>query len=53
MNKVFLGKTGIKISEIGFGVLPMGASQMDLSIEEGSELIKYALSRGISFFDTA
>ena len=53
MNKVFLGKTGIEVSEIGFGVLPIGASQMDLPLDEGSELIKYALTRGMNFFDTA
>lgn len=53
MDKVFLGKTGIKVSKIGFGVLPMGASQMDLPLKEGSELIEYAVSKGVTFFDTA
>ncbi|RAP50078.1 MAG: hypothetical protein BZ138_06980 [Methanosphaera sp. rholeuAM270] len=53
MEKRFLGNTGIKVSQIGFGVLPMGASQLDLPVNEGAELIQYALSKGISFFDTA
>ena len=53
MEKVFLGKTGIKVSKIGFGVLPMGSSQLDLPLEQGSSLIRYALSKGIDFFDTA
>ncbi len=48
-----LGNTGLEVSRIGFGVLPMGASQKDLSIDEGSELIVYAMERGINFFDTA
>ncbi len=53
MEKRTLGKSGVKVSRIGFGVLPMGASQMDLSVEEGSSLIEYALELGIDFFDTA
>lgn len=53
MDKVFLGKTGIKVSKIGFGVLPMGASQMDLPLDEGSALIEYAFEQEINFFDTA
>ena len=53
MRKVILGNSGIEVSRIGFGVLPMGASQMDLSLEEGSELIVYAYGKGMTFFDTA
>ena len=53
MKKNKLGSTNIYVSEIGFGVLTMGGSQLDLPIDEGAELIKYALSRGINFFDTA
>ncbi len=53
MKKVKLGNTNIYVSQIGFGVLTMGGSQLDLSLDEGAELIKYALSKGINFFDTA
>lgn len=53
MKKVLLGRSGIEVSKIGFGVLPIGASQMDLSVEEGSDLIVYAMKKGITFFDTA
>ena len=53
MKKVILGKTNIEVSRVGMGVLPMGHSQYDLSLEEGSALIRYALSQGITFFDTA
>ena len=48
-----LGNTGITVSEIGFGVLTMGGSQLNLTVEEGASLLKYALSRGFSFIDTA
>lgn len=53
MNKRELGSTGLYVSEIGFGVLPMGKTQYNLPLDVGASLIRYALSRGINFFDTA
>lgn len=53
MRKNFLGNTGIKVSAAGFGVLPMGPSQLALPIDEGAEIIRYALKNGINFLDTA
>lgn len=53
MKKVLLGNTGIEVSIAGFGVLPMGPSQLALPVEEGAEIIRYALDHGINFLDTA
>ena len=53
MKKVFLGTTGIKVSQVGFGVLPIGPSQLALPVQEGAEIIKYAFRHGINFIDTA
>ncbi|MGN1266451.1 MAG: aldo/keto reductase [Dorea sp.] len=53
MKKVLLGNTGIKVSIAGFGVLPMGPSQLALPVKEGAQIIKYALNHGINFLDTA
>lgn len=53
MKKIILGNTNIEVSKVGFGVLTMGKSQMNLPVDEGSELIEYAIERGINFFDTA
>ena len=53
MKKKTLGNTGIEVSIAGFGVLPMGPSQLALPIEEGAEIIRYALKNGINFLDTA
>lgn len=53
MKKVTLGRTGIEVSVAGFGVLPIGPSQLALPVEEGAEIIKYAYSKGINFLDTA
>lgn len=53
MKKVFLGNTGIRVSIAGFGVLPMGPSQLALPVDEGAKIIQYALDHGINFLDTA
>ena len=53
MKKVILGNTGIEVSVAGFGVLPIGPSQLALPVEEGAEIIKYAIKHGINFIDTA
>lgn len=53
MKKTVLGNTGIEVSIAGFGVLPMGPSQLALPVEEGAEIIRYALKNGINFLDTA
>ncbi len=53
MKKVILGNTGIEVSIAGFGVLPIGPSQLALPVEEGANIIKYALKHGINFLDTA
>lgn len=53
MQKKFLGNTGIKVSIAGFGVLPMGPSQLALPVEDGAKIIAYALEHGINFLDTA
>ena len=53
MEKKLLGNTGLAVSRVGFGVLPMGPSQLALPVEEGAEILRYAMERGINFLDTA
>ena len=53
MKQIVLGNTGISVSVVGFGVLPMGPSQLALPVEEGAALLRYGLERGIRFIDTA
>lgn len=48
-----LGNTGLQVSRLCFGTLTLGPLQAGLTVEEGGELLAYALSRGINFFDTA
>lgn len=44
------GKTGKKVSAVGFGGMRFDISK---SKEENAELLRYANSRGINYFDTA
>ena len=53
MKETILGNTGIRVSRAGFGVLPMGPSQLALPVEEGAAVLRYALERGFTFVDTA
>ena len=48
-----LGRTGLAVSCVGIGVLPMGPGQLDLPLDEGAAVICDALRRGINFIDTA
>lgn len=48
-----LGNTGIEVTELCFGALPMGPLQKDMPIEECIELVKTVLKKGITFIDTA
>lgn len=52
-EKRLLGQSGISVSCVGIGVLPMGPGQLDLPLDEGASVICDALRRGINFIDTA
>jgi len=49
MNYYTLGQTGLEISEIGFGGIPI----MRLSQEEAVRVLRHAYEQGITFYDTA
>ena len=53
MEKIKLGNTSLMVTPVGFGVLTVGTNQMNLSIDEGAAVLRYALERGINFLDTA
>lgn len=53
MKKYSLGKTGIKVTELCFGALPIGPMQANIPVEKGAKLIRTALEKGINFIDTA
>ncbi len=53
MKRIPLGSTGIGISPLVFGTLPLGYLQANLSPAEGGRLIRHALERGVTAIDTA
>ena len=48
-----LGKTGLKVSIIGFGASPLGAEFGPIDPEEGRRAVHYAIDQGINYFDVA
>ncbi|WP_338834672.1 aldo/keto reductase [Neomoorella humiferrea] len=48
-----LGKTGMTVSELCFGALPMGPRQKNLDVDTCTRIIKRALDGGVNFIDTA
>lgn len=53
LNKVKLGNTEIYATKIGLGVLTIGNTQLNLPLEDGAEIVRYAYDKGIRLFDTA
>ena len=53
MKKIILGRTGIEVTELCFGTLPIGPLQKNESVETAADVIAYALESGINFVDTA
>ena len=54
IDQVTLGKTGIKLSRLGFGTgSDSGNVQHALGQEEFTRLIRYAYDQGITYFDCA
>ncbi len=53
VDQVTLGKTGIKLSRLGFGCgTRSGTVQRGLGHEKFNDLVRYAYERGITYFDT-
>ena len=53
MEYSYLGRTGIRVSRLCFGLLTIGPLQANLPLAEGVAVLKYAVEQGVNFFDTA
>ena len=53
MKKIVMGRSGIAVTELCFGTLPMGPLQKNINLEEAADIIAHGLKSGITFIDTA
>ncbi|KAF3340386.1 L-galactose dehydrogenase [Carex littledalei] len=53
MEKRELGKTGLKVSALGFGASPLGNVFGDVPLSDSIASVRRALDLGINFFDTS
>ena len=53
MKKMTLGKTGLEVTELCFGALPIGPLQKNLDGDAAAGVIARALELGVNFVDTA
>ena len=53
LRRMQLGTTGLMVTELCFGALPLGPLQKNLGLSEGAAVIAHALKAGINFIDTA
>lgn len=53
MQERKLGRTGVNVSEIGFGAWAIGGAWGDVSMEDAKGALHAALDQGCSFIDTA
>lgn len=51
--KVGIGRTGVKVTRLGFGCVPLGGLYKDVAEDEASATVRRALDLGINYFDTA
>ena len=48
-----LGKTGLKVSVIGYGASPLGNEFGETPVDEGVRAVQHAIDNGINYFDVA
>jgi aryl-alcohol dehydrogenase-like predicted oxidoreductase len=53
MNSRRLGKTGLEVSEVGFGAWAVGGSWGETDDDESLDAMHEAVEAGVTFFDTA
>ena len=53
MKKRILGSTGLEVSELCIGTLPMGPMQANIPVDTGAAILIKAAENGVNFFDTA
>jgi aryl-alcohol dehydrogenase-like predicted oxidoreductase/NAD-dependent dihydropyrimidine dehydrogenase PreA subunit len=53
MKRNVLGRTGIEVTELCFGILPIGPLQANIERSQAIQVMRAGMEAGINFFDTA
>ncbi len=53
LSKRQVGKSKVEVDVLGLGCAPLGGNFVDLNYNQAAEIIRFALSSGIQYFDTA
>lgn len=53
MEKRRLGHTGLEVTKLCLGTLPMGPLQLDLPLEKAAQVVRQVIKGGVNFIDTA
>ncbi|MEO1615620.1 MAG: aldo/keto reductase [Planctomycetota bacterium] len=53
MQQRALGKTGLQLSQLGFGASSIGAEFRPIDVDEALRCVRVALDRGMNYIDTA
>ena len=48
-----LGRTGLRVSAIGFGAASLGEEYGPTDPAEGQRAVRYAIDQGVNYFDVA
>ena len=48
-----LGRSGVEVSRLGMGTIPLGNLYVGLSDREAEETVEHALALGVRYIDTA
>jgi len=48
-----LGRTGLQVTALGLGTVPLGGARLRLSAAESAAMLEAAVDAGINYFDTA
>ncbi len=53
MDKRFIGKTGVQLTQLGFGAAPLGGFRGHITEDDVTELLQMAIDGGLNYFDTS
>jgi len=53
LSSIDFGNTGLKVSRLGFGTFDLGSPSLNISPEEGGQILAESYKLGLNFWDTS